>query len=68
MRLGLKYLNEEEGLEKEVEEHVCDDLADTGEGLSLTARYLKCQVSYVLKQRMILKSCEILRKYAVRHE
>ena len=33
---GQPYLNEEESLEEEVEEHVCDDLADAREGLCLS--------------------------------
>lgn len=35
-------LNEEECLEKEVKEHVRNDLADAGERLRFTARHFKC--------------------------
>lgn len=35
-------LNEEECLEEEVKKHICDDLTDTGEWLSFTARHFKC--------------------------
>lgn len=42
-------LNEKEGLEEEIEQHVCNNLADTREGLGLATRNLKCQVSYVLE-------------------
>lgn len=46
------YLNEEECLEEEVKEHVCDDLTDAGERLRFTSRHFKCQVSYILQQRI----------------
>lgn len=36
------YLNEEECLEEEVEEHICDDLTDTGEWLRFTPRHFEC--------------------------
>lgn len=42
-------LNEEECLEEEVKEHVCDDLTDAGERLRFTSRHFKRQVSYILK-------------------
>lgn len=35
------YLNEKKRLKEEVKEHVCDDLTDAGERLSLTARNFK---------------------------
>lgn len=46
----LYYLNEEESLEEEVEDHVSDDLTDAGEGLGFPTRDLERQVSYVLQQ------------------
>lgn len=36
------HLNEKERLEEEVEEHICDDLTDAGERLSLVVRHFKC--------------------------
>lgn len=45
------YLNEEERLQEEVKEHVCDDLTDARERLCFTAGHLKSQVSYILQKR-----------------
>jgi len=45
------YLNEEEGLEQKIEEHVCNDLADAGKRLSFTSRHLKRQISNVLPSK-----------------
>lgn len=42
-------LNEEEGLEQKIEEHVCNDLADAGKSLSFTSRHFKRQISNVLE-------------------
>lgn len=42
-------LNEEEGLEEEVEEHICNDLTNAGKGLGFTTRHFKGQISYILK-------------------
>lgn len=42
-------LNEEEGLEQKIEEHVCNDLADAGKRLSFTSRHFKRQISNVLE-------------------
>lgn len=42
-------LDKEECLQQEVEEHVSDDFADTGEWMRLPPRHLKCQVSYILE-------------------
>lgn len=42
-------LDEEKSLEQEVEEHVSNDLANTGEWVRLPPGYLECQVGYILE-------------------
>lgn len=42
-------LNEEEGLEEEVEEHISNDLAHTWKGLSFTSGHFKSQISNILE-------------------
>lgn len=42
-------LDEEERLQQEVEQHVCDDLTDAGEGLRFPTRHLKSQICNVLE-------------------
>lgn len=42
-------LNEKQCLKEEVEEHVCNDLTNTGKRLSFTTRHFKGQVSYILE-------------------
>lgn len=42
-------LDKEKSLQQKVEEHVSNYFADAGEWLRLSPRYLKCQVSYILK-------------------
>lgn len=42
-------LYKEKSLKQEVEEHVGNYFADTREWMRLPPRYLKCQVSYILK-------------------
>lgn len=46
------YLNEKEGLEEEVEEHICYDLAYTWERLSFASGYFKSQIGNVLNREM----------------
>jgi len=50
------YLNEEEGLEQKIEEHVCNDLADTGKRLSFPSGHFKRQISNVLLDKTEQKS------------
>lgn len=45
------YLDEKEGLEQKIEEHVCDDLTDAGKRLSFTSRHFKRQISNVLHNK-----------------
>lgn len=46
----VSHLNKEERLQQKVEEHVSNYFADTGEWMRFPPWYLKCQVSYILKQ------------------
>lgn len=43
------HLDEEEGLQQEVEQHVGDDFADTGKGMRLPAGHFERQIRDVLR-------------------
>lgn len=48
---GQVYLNEEQGLQQQVKQHISDALTYAGERLCFTSRHLKGQISNVLQHR-----------------